>query len=389
MMKCISPAINLTILPDGSVRPCCIAGEIFGNLNHSPIEDIINSQRAKDFRKKLLTDELPEQCRACSANEKIGQKSLRQDLADRFNQHQDLLKKVHPDGTIEDYSPVYLDLRESNICNLKCRMCHHELSSSWYEDTKKLRPDYEREKFLNASKLADEKLHEYLDNAEEIYFAGGEPLINERHFQILMHLIENKRFDVRLKYNTNFSGLTFKGSDYLELWSKFDNVSVGISLDDIGHRAEFSRKGTNWKQLETNLKRVSKFTTKTHFFYFITVSNYNVFNITGLVDYLIDNDLLHHQDLFMNILSYPQEQAVNELPDDLKDKAIRHLQDAISNPKYPQKAREAFKQITNALKLQGNAGVFDDFLKNNKLLDSIRGEDLFIALPEYKSYQGK
>ena len=36
-----------------------------------------------------------------------------------------------------------------------------------------------------------------------VYFAGGEPLINDMHYYILNKLIEHKRFDVTISYNTN------------------------------------------------------------------------------------------------------------------------------------------------------------------------------------------
>ena len=61
---------------------------------------------------------------------------------------------------------------------------------------------------------------------EEVYFAGGEPLIMEEHYRILQRLVEKKMFHVRLKYNTNFSQGIYKGVDVLKEWDKFENKNM-------------------------------------------------------------------------------------------------------------------------------------------------------------------
>jgi organic radical activating enzyme len=50
-----------------------------------------------------------------------------------------------------------------------------------------------------------EQLAPHLDYVEQIYFAGGEPLMMAEHYNILDELERRGRFDVRLIYNTNFT----------------------------------------------------------------------------------------------------------------------------------------------------------------------------------------
>ena len=80
-----------------------------------------------------------------------------------------------------------------------------------------------------------------MDGLEEIYFAGGEPLIMEEHYRILKKLDERKMYHVRLKYNTNFSQMTFKKLDVMEIWNRFESVKIGASLDGMGKRGEYLR----------------------------------------------------------------------------------------------------------------------------------------------------
>ena len=65
-------------------------------------------------------------------------------------------------------------------------------------------------------KLWDE-LEPYFGVVEEIYFAGGEPLLMEEHYRILNRLVDDGRTEeVTLKYNTNFSTMAYKKTNVLD-----------------------------------------------------------------------------------------------------------------------------------------------------------------------------
>ena len=74
-----------------------------------------------------------------------------------------------------------------------------------------------------------EQFDPYLHTVEKIYWAGGEPLLMDEHWYIMNKLVEMGRTDVRIFYNTNFSKLTYKDEDAVELWKKFKNVSRDLS----------------------------------------------------------------------------------------------------------------------------------------------------------------
>ena len=94
--------------------------------------------------------------------------------------------------------------------------------------------------------VPDPMISQY-DNVEKIYFAGGEPLIMPEHFQLLTKLIETGRSkNVTLIYNTNCTILDYKGNNLLDLWKNFKWVNIGASIDAMGTRIEYIRKGTRW-----------------------------------------------------------------------------------------------------------------------------------------------
>ena len=82
------------------------------------------------------------------------------------------------------------------------------------------------------------QMQEHIPHLEQIYWAGGEPLIMKEHWKVLDELVKREMFHVRLIYNTNFTHTDLKGRSVFEYWKQFDSVAVGASLDDQGPRAD-------------------------------------------------------------------------------------------------------------------------------------------------------
>ena len=100
-------------------------------------------------------------------------------------------------------------------------------------------------------------------NFEVAYFAGGEPLITEEHYMLIDEMIDKKKTDIQLRYNTNISNLKFKKRDIFKLWQHFDKpIQIYASIDHIGDKAEYIRHGTKWMTIERNLKKLKKAVTK-------------------------------------------------------------------------------------------------------------------------------
>ena len=77
-------------------------------------------------------------------------------------------------------------------------------------------------------------LKELLPHIEEIYFAGGEPLMQEGHYKFLHFLIDNNKSNLEVNYNTNLSVLQYKNENLIDLWSDFERVNIWVSQDGVG-----------------------------------------------------------------------------------------------------------------------------------------------------------
>jgi MoaA/NifB/PqqE/SkfB family radical SAM enzyme len=239
------PWIHLHAYPTGEVHPCCHAewkNPPVGNAKTHTLKEIWNSPAQRKLRTDMLTEQPNPACDRCYEQEQSGFFSGRKSANKHFG-HQ--IHKIHattPDGTVDQFEMTYWDIRFSNLCNLRCRTCGPTFSSQWYQDQTQLAgPEWARQnRVLNIAGRDKndmwEQLIPHLDHVEKIYFAGGEPLLMEEHYNILDELERRGRFDVKLIYNTNFTEVKLKDRLVFDYWKKFTSVAVGASLDAMGPR---------------------------------------------------------------------------------------------------------------------------------------------------------
>ena len=81
---CVLPWVNITVDPDGAIKPCCISHDYIKkedgtkfNLGYDSIDDIYNSKEYVELRQKMLDNEYISGCDVCYHNEKTGRQSRR------------------------------------------------------------------------------------------------------------------------------------------------------------------------------------------------------------------------------------------------------------------------------------------------------------------------
>jgi len=389
---CMLPWLHLHAFPDGRAYPCCFALDQYpvGDLNKDSMETVFNSKDMKKMRLNMLDDKPSRQCTKCYDQEKSGFFSLRLSSNKHFGHNISMVDNTQSDGST-DFVIKYWDIRFSNLCNMACRSCGTWFSSNWYEDHKKLTgkpPNHA--KIMRVGRTADdiwEQMLKQFDHVEQFYFAGGEPLIMEEHYRILKELDKRKMYHVRLIYNTNFSKLKFKDLDVLELWNKFDSVSVGASVDAEGKRGEFMRKGTVWKDTVANRKKMLEVCPQVDFYISSTVGLINALHIVDFHRNWVDQGLLKPQDFNFNLLQYPFWQRIDLLPDaykqKVKEKYEKHLE--WLRPRDPlTRATKGFESGLDYMMRRDNFDQFHKFKDGMQKLDVIRNENILEVFPELK-----
>lgn len=388
---CMIPWIHIHSFPDGRAYPCCTSDDQYpiGNFKQDSMETVWNQEAYRTMRKNMLEEKSCKECSRCYEQERAGFTSMRNSTNKHFGQHINIVDQTKKDGTFDEFKLRYYDIRFSNLCNFTCRTCGGWFSSSWYSEEEQIYGKRDYPKILFSGKHEDdmwEQMQDHIPYLEQIYFAGGEPMMMEEHYRILKELVNREMFDVKLIYNTNFSRLTFKDDNVLDYWKLFKNVSVGASLDGMGSRAEYIRKGTKWDQIERNREQMMEICPNVDFYVSSTISLYNILHITDFHRAWVDRGFIKPQDWNINILQGPERDRIDILPDEYKNQAIEKIKKHIYwlGPKDNLKrATNGYKSILNYISNNRDSSLLKEFFRVNDIHDAYRKERFEDIFPEY------
>jgi hypothetical protein len=285
---CILPWVHLSTRPDGQVRVCCTANassvgptndKVHGgsvgvlkdengkpnNLNVSDFETAWNSTYMRNVRKQMLAGEKPASCMKCYKEEEAGHNSKRmwetRYWGERVNLDE-LLENTDEDGSVPAQL-AYIDLRFGTKCQLACVMCSPHDSSGWIKEHTKMHPQVKNKALKETMGWQDKgstngssynwhkqnptfwkQFYQQVPHMKQLYFAGGESLIIDEHYEILEEVIrQGHAGNMELRYNSN--GVEWR-DDLFDLWKHFKLVRFHYSVDDIGERNEYVRYPSKW-----------------------------------------------------------------------------------------------------------------------------------------------
>jgi radical SAM protein with 4Fe4S-binding SPASM domain len=395
---CMLPWMHMHAFPDGRAYPCCLSDywHPVGDLRKNSMEEVWNQEAYKTMRVNMLQDKPCKECVKCYEQEEHGAFSMRNDANRNYGHHIKEVESTHDDGTNPDFRIRYWDVRFSNLCNFKCRTCGPIFSSNWYNDHVKLYgvvPDVlkrpmERIEYTTGNEDGMlEQMEQHIPYLEQVYFAGGEPLIMKEHYYLLEKLIEAGKTDVRIQYNTNFSELRYKDKHVFEYWKHFKNVSVGASLDSSGPRAELIRKGADWKQTVENRQRMIKEVPHVDFYVSSTISSMNALHVLDFHKEWTDMGLIKAKDWNVNICQSPDWYRADIFPDWFKNDYIKPAYEKHIAWLDPQdslkRATSGFKSMLSFILNNNGNHQWGRFIKEVSDLDRVRSENFWSIFPEF------
>jgi sulfatase maturation enzyme AslB (radical SAM superfamily) len=389
---CMIPWIHMHAFPDGRAYPCCLGDDKhpIGNFKQDSMEVVWNQTPYKTMRTNMLEDKPCKECTRCYEQEASGFMSMRTSTNKNFGHHISLIDDTKPDGTVEDFKLRYYDVRFSNLCNFTCRTCGGWFSSSWYTEEEQLygKREYPKIMFAGRTELDMwEQLEPHIPHLEQVYFAGGEPMMMEEHYRILKELVAREMFDVKLIYNTNFSRLTLKDDNVLDLWRLFNNVSIGASLDGMDAYAEYIRKGTKWDQIVRNRELMLEKCPNTDFYVSSTVSLYNALHVLDFHRRWVELGYVRPQDWNINILQGPDRDRIDVLPQQYKDQVTDKIQEHINWLRpldHLHRATSGYEGMLHFMNATDNSHLLKEFFRVNDVHDEYRNERFEDIFTEYK-----
>ena len=357
---CPAPFVHFFVHSSDVPKPCC-AAEIYDTWKTPKVvrglRDEWESYHYTELRQKMINGEKSEICKRCYSGEETGGISDRTNFIDQY-------MHVAPDLEIDiekgnEYgSPLDLDLRPGNLCNLQCRMCGPASSSQYNKEIKKntklinfIDPFDEDFESVWAS---DRNLKFLLENIDKgirrIKFLGGEPTIMPEVDRIMDYLIENNKTDIQLFFTSN---MTNSNKKFLDKISQFESVMFNLSMDGIDKTLEYIRHPVNWYSLQKNIAKIAQLpNVEQRIDMSFTLQAYNLCNMKDTMEWAVaQNQRQEDYKVYFSPenLTHPARFSYRSLPRDFRNKVILDTMasDAFSHPDthVTHKAKSRFEYI--------------------------------------------
>lgn len=303
---CILPFIHMQVKPSGQMKPCCrfefhnaeykaADGEyVFNPHNLNSEATLADSQKSEvwqDIREKLLNNQPVAGCGKCYHEEETSGFSMRTSE----NQLRNNAKQNGPSYNVDTPIIKYLEMTFGNYCNLKCRTCNGDLSSTWWEDENALidsgkYPDryfYIRSSTKNVNIPFKWRPEDFI-NVEEIKFTGGEPMVHPDFIKLMDMLIEmDVAKNIKLDVFTNCSWVP--GEKYLSRLKQFKKIVLSLSVDGVGAVNDYIRAPSKWEIVDNAvtawLKLEDTDRENIHVVWNPTINIYNILNIKEMIEW--------------------------------------------------------------------------------------------------------
>lgn len=406
---CPIPFYSIEINSNETVKLCCISSKRY-NVN-GDFFNFWNNGEINQVRERMLKDEADEQdCGVCYSREENFDFSKRLDEINKYGRNFD--KKL--------VFPAHLQLKVTNICNLKCIMCSPHYSTKWNEDVDKLvlfrntltktKPQVLDNKYLK--KLFAMYFQTKTLTPKRIELYGGEPFLAKNFWKIIYNASPIMLRNISFLTNTNGTILT---KEHLQCLIKFKHCMINFSVDGIGENFEYVRFPANWEEVEKNIRKINGYTQRfPHKFemgLYFTFSSFSAIGLSDFIDYCKENKYSY----FINIADtepiqtnyYDEkskelrekysEEEINELglnyspssekigfshpavlPDHIKEKIINDVKDKLNE--------EDFIKVKNSLLFEADKlrQIQKQFLVYCDLVKQVRGVDFKKLIEKYE-----
>jgi len=299
----------LDITREGLVRPCCAFQDWVSEdgkpvlFSEASLEQVVGSTTMVNWREQALKGEAIGGCQQCYTKERSGSVSDRMVYNQEYTlRHGQDPRTAFNQAVFDQPSPQVLSLHLGNQCNLKCRMCGPQASSSIAADGTHrdwatrgfgfngglgYEGDFNPSWIKNPQLLID-RVAPVAPKLQYLMVSGGEPLIMPLTRHLFRYLIESGHAShIRVSMASNGTRVD---DGMLEQLSQFQNVHPRLSVDGYGHADEYVRYPSQWNEVKANLKRLQALP-NVYLSVGFTLSAYNIFEPVKVVKWAMAENL--------------------------------------------------------------------------------------------------
>ena len=263
-MTCAAFWKHTNIRPGNKVYPCCRFKYPIADFN-GDLEQVLHSKEYEDLRNTITPIA---GCEKCYQEEDLGHKSLRQEFNEKYDADTVELK--------------YLEIGLDNLCNLYCDGCNSEFSTRFI--TRETSP----------KGYLETQLPSIPGTVDKILFLGGEPLITDKHLEVL----KTAQPGIEIVYNTN--GMFIPSSNLLKNFK----VHFIVSIDGYDTVNDDVRGGSKWQKILDFISWVKN--TEYTWSVNTVLHKNNIHDMQNLAEFISKENC----DWYVNILTYPENLSI-------------------------------------------------------------------------------
>lgn len=230
---CMAPWTNIHVGTRENLQPCCAGAGLDFDLSHLPMYLGENNQDLLEIKKYFSQNQEPPNCQGCQER----------------NWYTQFVDQA-PTG-LQDFNLLSLDLRWSNTCQLSCMYCNAEQSSSWAALEQKHSGIIPITNRIRNRDILIDFVGKNKSKIQRISLLGGEPLLIKENIKVLEMLGPDIEVNI-------FSGFNVELENNLIYQTLIDmpNVYWVISMENVGRKFEFVRRGASWNRQVENIDRL-------------------------------------------------------------------------------------------------------------------------------------
>jgi len=222
--------------------------------------------------------------------------------------------------------PAFLHVSLNNVCNLACRMCSAGSSTKLANLLVKSQILPKSTKILQDWTRDPNRWNDFCNNLVLnnhslvcLHFMGGEPLVNDKFFEILQRCVDQGRTNFHVTFVTNG---TIWDDSHMQLLSNFKSASIEVSIENFHPSNNYIRIGSDYEQIKSNIESMIKSAGEK-----ISVVLRTVPQALSILHYdtVIDFALIHGINIDYNLLLDPANLKISILPSVVRQQIIDHL----------------------------------------------------------------
>lgn len=373
--------------PNGNIiSPCCrfnFKGSRYNPYKFLPVQEaVVNENYFSDIRQRMLNGEQLNECSKCWAEENNDVLSMRQKLNKEFT----------IDNT-ETFSPKYLEIMFSNLCNLACRMCDITQSSSWavlynkafvpngiidhtvvpeeFIENNKAKTDIMKFDMSQISSLD-------LSEVKKVKILGGEPMMAPEHESFLIDLLSQVKDakQLTLVYHTNCTKIP--NDKILDIWRTVGSIEISFSIDGYKEVNEYQRTNSDWQTVEQTMKWFIDLDIDLVMNVHSVISNITIWSFDKLINWT--TKFLGNNSNTFDFVQNPNYLSLCNLPDQLK----LHCRNTVNTWNLPQNRKNFI--LDYLFSKPYNNKLWHEFINKMNIIDDVVGKSLIETVPQLKGF---